>query len=279
MAVISNQTQLQRIITGSVVLVLAVVWLIPVLWMALTSLKTTSEIFSLPLTWVPRSPTTANYQVAIQGSNLILWFVNSVVITASQVGLTIVISALAAYAFARIYFRGRYLLFLLVLSTLMIPGQVTLIPTYLIISDLGWVNTYQAVFVPELGAAFGIFLLRQFFLGIPKDLEDSARIDGYGRFGMFTKIILPMSIPALSALGIFVMINAWNNFLWPLIVLHDSTMLTLPVGLAMLQGTYATSSYGVLMAAATIASAPILVVYIFFQKKIIQGVSIAGVLK
>lgn len=279
MAAISNQTRAERVTVQLVLLILAVVWLVPVAWMVVTSVKTTAEIFTLPLRWLPSAPTILNYETVIMRSNLLLWFMNSLIITGSQVVLTIVVSALAAYAFARIRFPGRQILFILVLTTLMIPGQVTLIPTYLIISRLGWVNTYQAAFVPEIGAAFGIFLLRQFFLGIPEELEDSARIDGSGRFRMFLQIVLPMSIPAIAALGIFTTINAWNNFLWPLIVLHDSTMMTLPVGLAMLQGTYATSSYGVLMAAATIASAPVLVVYMFFQRKIIQGVSISGVLK
>ena len=279
MPAISNQTRVQALILQIILMFLAVVWLVPVAWMALTSIKTESDIFTLPLRLLPRGATLVNYETALQRSSLLRWFMNSVIVTVAQVGLTVVISSLAAYAFARIPFRGRQVLFLIVLSTLMIPGQVTLIPTYLIVSRLNWVNTYQAVFVPELGAAFGIFLLRQFFLAIPNELEDSARIDGASRFLMFTRIIVPMSIPALSALSIFATLNAWNNFLWPLIVLNNSRMLTLPIGLAMLQGTYGTSSYGVVMAAAVIASAPVLVIYAFFQKKIIQGVSITGVLK
>ena len=279
MSAIANETRIGRVILQLVLLVLAAIWLIPVLWMVMTSFKTDSDIFTLPLRLLPRGATLENYESALQKSNLLLWFMNTVIVTALQVSLTVVISALAAYAFARIPFRGRHVLFLIVLSTLMIPGQVTLIPTYLIVSRLNWVNTYQAVFVPELGAAFGIFLLRQFFLAIPNEIEDSARMDGANRFLMFLRIIVPMSIPALSALSIFATLSAWNNFLWPLIVLHESRMLTLPVGLAMLQGTYSTSSYGVVMSAAVIASAPVLIIYAFFQKKIIQGVSITGVLK
>jgi len=279
MSAIANETRIGRTVLQLVLLVLAAIWLIPVLWMVMTSIKTDSDIFTLPLRLLPRGATLENYESALQKSNLLLWFMNTVIVTALQVSLTVVISALAAYAFARIPFPGRHVLFLIVLSTLMIPGQVTLIPTYLIVSRLNWVNTYQAVFVPELGAAFGIFLLRQFFMAIPNEIEDSARIDGANRFLMFLRIIVPMSIPAISALSIFATLNAWNNFLWPLIVLHESRMLTLPVGLAMLQGTYSTSSYGVVMSAAVIASAPVLIIYAFFQKKIIQGVSITGVLK
>lgn len=279
MAAIYNRSRMRRFVLQTILAFLAFLWLIPILWMVLTSVKPESEILSLPFRVLPTSVTVEHYVTALQRSSLLLWFMNSVIVTVAQVTLAVTISALAAYAFARISFRGRNVLFLIVLSTLMVPSQVTLIPTYLIVSRLSWVNTYQAVFVPELGAAFGIFLLRQFFSGIPKELEESAQIDGASRLRMFLQIIIPMSVPALSALSIFTSLTAWNNFLWPLIVLNRSEMLTLPVGLAMLQGTYGTESFGVLMAAAVIASAPILIIYMVFQRKIIQGVSITGVIK
>ncbi|MGQ9628988.1 MAG: carbohydrate ABC transporter permease [bacterium] len=259
--------------------IVALFWIAPIVWMLSTSLKTESEIFTLPLHWLPWTFTLEHYLKAIKGSYVMRWFFNSAFITATETILVLIVSSITAYAFARIKFAGRNVLFIVVLSTMMIPGQVTLIPTYLLLSWFGWVNTYQGVIAPGLGGAFGIFLLKQFFEGIPEELEDAAKIDGCGRLGIFLRIILPLSIPALAALGIFTTLGSWNDFLWPLIVLQETSMMTLPVGLSNLQATYATSSYGVLMAAAFVSSFPILVVYIFFQDKIIKGITITGIIK
>ena len=275
-----GQTRVKLAALYVVVTAAALIWIAPVFWMLSTSVKSESEIFTLPLHWIPWQPTVEHYLTALTKSLVARWFLNSVVITAIETALILVVDSLAAYSFARIPFKGRNIVFIVVISTMMIPVQVTLIPTYLLLSRMGWINTFQAVIAPALAGAFGVFLLKQFFEGIPSELEDAARIDGSGRFGIFLRIILPLSVPALTALGIFTALGSWNNFLWPLIVLQDNVKMTLPVGLAtVLRGTYSTSNYGVLMAGAAIASAPVLLIYIIFQDRIIKGVTITGIIK
>jgi len=238
-----GQTIAQRALLYLVLTFLAVLWSAPIVWMVSTSFKTESEIFTLPMHWLPWKPTVEHYVLAFTESLVLQWFVNSVVISVLQMALTLVIASLAAYAFARIPFKGRGTVFIIVLSTMMIPVQVTLIPTYILLSRFGWVNTFRGVIAPGLAAAFGVFLLKQFFAGIPGELEDAARIDGYGRFGIFLSIIMPLSVPAITALGIFTLLGSWNNFLWPLIILQEQQKMTLPVGLAtVLQSTYTTST-------------------------------------
>lgn len=184
-------------------------------------------------------------------------------------------SSLAAYAFARMQFRGRDILFLLYLGTLMIPGQVTIVPLFILMKYLNWVDTYQALILPGSFTAFGTFLLRQFFLSIPFELEDAARIDGCSRFGMYWRIILPLSGPALATLAIFTFIQQWNNFLWPLIVTNSDSMKTLPLGIAMFQ-TQNGTQWHLMMAASAIAIVPTLILFIFAQKYFVKGITLSG---
>ena len=275
-----GQTRSKLAVLYVVLSAVAIAWVAPILWMVSTSFKSEAEIFTLPVHWLPWEFTTEHYRTALTQSLVTRWFANSVSIAIIQTGLTLIIASLAAYAFARIPFRGNKIAFVAVLATLMIPVQVTLIPTYIMLSRLRLVNTFRGLIAPGLAGAFGVFLLKQFFEGIPAELEDAARIDGAGRIGIFFKIILPLSTAAITALAIFSALGSWNNFLWPLIVLQDTQKMTLPVGLAaVLQGTYATRNYGVLMAAAFIASAPVLALYIVFQDRIIKGVAITGIIK
>ncbi len=269
-----------RALLYAILIAFSLAWLAPMAWMISTSLKSEAEIFTLPLHWIPWKVTLEHFVKVITQSRLMLWFRNSVVIALLETTLVMVIASLTAYAFARIRFAGRRVAFIVVLSTMMIPAQVTLIPTYILLSRLGWVSTIQGVVAPGLAGAFGVFLLKQFFEGIPLELEEAARIDGVGRMGIFLKIIIPLSIPAMTALGIVALLNSWNDFLWPLIVLQDVKKMTLPVGLAIsLQSTYETRNYGVLMAAAFLASVPILIVYTIFQEQIIRGVTLTGIIK
>jgi multiple sugar transport system permease protein len=182
---------------------------------------------------------------------------------------------MAAYAFARLKFPGRDLIFSVVLATLMVPGQVTIIPLYLFFNDIYLLDTYSAVILPRVAAAIGVFMLRQFFLGIPKDLEDAARIDGCSRYSIFVRIILPLARPAMAALAIFTFVWSWNDFMWPLIALPSKEMYTLPVGISTLVGYYA-RDWGMQMAGAFIASAPVLVLFLFFQREFIQGIAMTG---
>lgn len=271
--------QIVPAVSRSAVLLFAALWLVPIVWMLSTSLKPRSEVFSLPVRWIPETTTLANFVVVLTQSYLLRWFFNSLWTTAATTALVVVVQALAAYAFARLEFPGRSVLFVAVLATLMIPIQVTLIPLYLLFSNVGLVNTYTAVIVPPVGGAFGVFLLKQFFEGIPREIDDAARIDGCTRLGIFLHIILPLSKPALSALGIFTALTSWNDFLWPLVVLQQEKMMTLPVGLSALQATYTPARESVdpvVMAGAVLASVPILVLYAAFQDRIAKGITLTS---
>jgi len=257
----------------------AVIWIIPVYWMFVTSLKFESDIFRLPPIWFPTRVTIEHYVNVFKYSQITVWFFNSVIVSITSTLGVLVIDSFAAYAFTRIRFWGRNILFSLVIASLMVPHQVTIVPLFCFISSLGLVNKLEAVVIPWIAGAFGVFLLRQFFLGIPVELEEAALIDGCNRLGILFRITIPLAKPALSALGIFTLLGSWNNFLWPLIVLQETFKWTLPIGLANMQATYTTSSYGILMAAAVVSSLPILVIFIILKKEVIRGVTLIGGIK
>lgn len=262
-----------------VLLFICIFWVAPLIWVISTSFKSEKEIFTFPLHWIPWKITLENFRTTYEKTDLFLWLRNSFFITFCEVALRLTVSALAAYAFAKIRFKGRNVIFLIVLSTMMIPGQVTLIPTYLLLNQFGLINTFSGVILPTASSAISIFLLKQFFEGIPDELTEAARIDGCGHFRIFFHVVLPLAKPALFALVIFISLSSWNNYLWPLIVLQDSEKMTLPVGLATLQGSYAVNSYGVLMASSLLASLPIVLILVFFQDKIIKGVALSSGIK
>ncbi|MBS4206056.1 carbohydrate ABC transporter permease [Lederbergia citrea] len=251
------------------------IFLIPFLWMLATSVKPPNEIFSIPPKWFGNKFEWRNYAEAWEYFPFLRFYLNNIIISVTSVFLVLLTSSLAAYAFARMQFRGRDTLFLLYLGTLMIPGQVTIVPLFMLMKYLNWVDTYQALILPGSFTAFGTFLLRQFFLSIPFELEDAARIDGCSRLGMYWRIILPLSGPALVTLAIFTFISQWNNFLWPLIVTNSDTMKTLPLGIAMFQ-TQNGTQWHLMMAASAIAIIPILILFIFAQKYFIKGITLSG---
>jgi multiple sugar transport system permease protein len=253
----------------------AVVMLVPFVWMVSTSLKTPAAVFVYPPEWLPNPVAWSNYADVVRIMPFLRYALNTAFVAGSVTFLQLVVSSLAAYAFARLHFPGRDRLFLAYLATLMVPGQVTLIPNFLIIKYLGWIDTYQALIIPQVFSAFGTFLLRQFFLTIPRELEDAARIDGASAFGIYRLIILPLSGPALATLGVFTFTAQWNNFLWPLIVINDEQMRTLTVGLRALVGQY-TVQYQLLMAGSVISLVPILVVFLFAQRAFVRGIALTG---
>lgn len=248
----------------------------PFIWMVSSSLKNEADVFLYPPEWIPLPPRWANYADLMNLMPFGLFTFNSMKIaTLASVG-TLLSSSLAAYAFARLKFPGRDALFFILLSALMIPGEVTLIPVYLIMRSLGWLNTQLPLIVPSFfGNAFGTFLMRQFFLTIPRDLEDAARIDGAGRFTIFWRIFLPLAQPALATLGLFTFLSQWNNLLGPVIYLSDQNQMTLTVGLAYTQGEYSTQ-WNLLMAGTVVSVIPILVLYAFAQKYFVRGVVLSG---
>jgi multiple sugar transport system permease protein len=203
------------------------------------------------------------------------WFLNSAVVATAGTLSYLLLSSMAAYAFARLRFACRDPLFFAVLATLVIPGQVTMIPVFLILQKLGWFNTYYALVVPGLSGVFGVFLLRQFFLTIPRELEEAAVIDGCTRAAIYRRVILPIGRPAIATLAIFSFLGAWNDFMLPLIAVNENEMRTLPVGLMIFLGRY-TMQYGLVMAAAAVATIPVIVMFLIFQRHIVRGVVLTG---
>jgi multiple sugar transport system permease protein len=260
----------------------AVLWLLPAVWVLVTSLKLTENIIRLPPEWIPWPATLAHYGEVLFSSSRTARigraFVNSAIVSVGTVALVVLTSAMAAYPLARMRFRGRNLIFALLVGSLMIPNAVVLVPQYILTQRLGWLSTYQGLIVPEAAMtfAFGVFLLRQFFLTMPAELEDAARIDGAGPWRIFTRILLPLSQPALGALAIFAFRSAWNDFLWPLIAVNKPEMFPLPVALALLRGAYSSESYGPIMAGATLSALPLLIVFLLANRRIIEGARVSG---
>ena len=253
----------------------AFLMMVPFLWMVLTSLKAPDEVLAIPPKLLPSVFNLKNYAYAFEAAPFGRYFFNSFLVTIASTLLQVVTSALAAYAFARFKFKGKKFLFLLFLGTMMIPVEVTLVPNYLILSKLGWIDTYTALVIPWAVSVFGIFLMRQFFVSLPAELFDQAQIDGCTHWQILWKIVLPISKPVFITVGLFSMLGSWNSFLWPLIMTNSESMRTVPVGLSYFTLEYATR-YHLMMAAALFATLPVLVVYFFAQKYFIEGISTSG---
>ena len=249
----------------------------PLLFILVTSFKTRAEATGTPPTWIPNVFTGQAYD-AILGSGetpVLRWFMNSMIAAVGNAALVVTTSALAAYPLARMEFRGKKIVFWAIISTLFIPPVILTIPNYLIVGDLRWLDTLAAVIIPTAASAFGVFFLRQFFLTLPKELEEAALIDGANRFQTFWRIVLPLSRPALVTLGLLAFLTNYNDFLWPVYVLFSPENQTLPAGLSTLQSANSVR-YDLLTAGAVIASVPVLLIYVLAQRYIIEGVSRSG---
>ncbi len=257
------------------VVVLALVMLLPFLWMIGTSLMDELAVFRFPPPLVPTPPRPRNYVDAWRAMPFARFYLNSAIFALAVVVGQVATSALAAYAFARLRFPGRDKLFVLCLSVLMIPGIVLLIPRFLLVDAFGWVDSYAGLISTELVSVWGIFLLRQFFLSIPRELEDAARLDGAGEWTIFTRIVLPLSGPALATLALFSFVDAWKNFLWPLIATRSMEMRTVEVGIASFHSYYY-SNWPYQMASAVTAIVPILVVFFVAQRYFVRGIQLTG---
>lgn len=253
----------------------SLVMLLPFAWMLSTSLKLPPQIFTYPPVWIPSPIAWNNYRAVLQAVPFGRFYLNSLIVASSITALQLITSSLAAFAFARLRFAGRNALFLLYLATLMIPFQVTMLPNFILMRWFGWYDTYQALIFPPAFSALSTFLLRQYFLSIPLDLDEAARMDGASSLRIWWQVILPLSGPVLAALGIFVFLNSWNDFLWPLIITNSPQMRTLPVGLSAFQGQYSVR-WNLLMAGSVIAMVPVLVVYIAAQKWFVRGIALTG---
>jgi multiple sugar transport system permease protein len=266
---------LSRLLLYTVLVLLAGFFLLPLLWMLATAFKPFQEWLSP--NWIPAQPTLDNFRAIFSDPSVPVgsWFGNSMLVATLFTALVLAADALAAYAYARMRFRGRDALFGLLLATLVMPGLMFLIPNYLTVARLGWLDSYQGVIAPGVAGVFGVFFLRQFFQGIPRELEEAALIDGAGVWTIFFRVALPLSGGALATLAVLTFMASWNDFLWPLLVLTDRAKQTLPAGLATLQGQY-TFDYGKLMAGAAVTALPVLLLYLVLQRYIVQSVAMTG---
>jgi multiple sugar transport system permease protein len=246
----------------------------PFLWMVLTSFKDAREVFAISF-W-PESWTLANYREVLFDTSFPRWFLNSLIVAGMTTLSVLFFCSLIGYTIAKLRFPGKNLVFILILSTLMVPTEMLVIPWFVMSADYGWVNTFWGIAFPGMITGFGVFLMRQFFLTLPSDLFDAGRIDGMSEFGLYWRVGLPLVRPGLAALGIFSFIGNWNAYLWPLIVAQRPEMRTIPVGVSLFSGE-ASTAWHLIMTASALAIIPVLIVFIIFQKQIIEGVVLTGV--
>ena len=270
-------SSLRRTLLFGALGLLTLLFVSPLIYMISTAFKTTGDAASPQPQWIPPDPTVGAFTSVLgnDATPVVRWLLNSVLAAGLQTLLIVVTASMAAYAFARLEFPGKRVLFAIVLATLFVPPVILLIPNYLITSELGWLDTLAAVVVPGAAGAFGVFFLRQFFESLPRELEEAAYLDGASRFRTFRSIVLPLSRPALVTLAILSFLTNWNDFLWPVYVLFSPENQTLPAGLSTLQNANAVR-YDLLMAGAVIASVPVLLLYLAAQRYVVEGVSRAG---
>jgi multiple sugar transport system permease protein len=265
-----------RVVLWLVIMLGGIAMIVPFAWMVLTSLRTDAEAFAWPprlFTWPLRWE---NYPEAWNIAPFGRFFFNSIVISVSVTVGSLLLNSLAAFGFAKYEFRGRDVLFLALLATLMIPYQVTMIPTFLLLKQLAWLDSYQGLIVPGLASAFGIFFLRQFMLTIPDDYLDAARIDGATEYRIYWQVVLPLAKPAVATLGVFTFLGAWNDFLGPLIVVKSDEMRTLPLAISALSAGHYVMSWPLLMAGASFVVIPVLIVYLIAQRYFVDGIALGG---
>ncbi|BDA68410.1 binding-protein-dependent transport systems inner membrane component [Rivularia sp. IAM M-261] len=272
----NQKISIWKILLYVLLTVYAVITLIPFLWALSASFKTLAEISSGEANFLPKNFTLDNYkQIFFQQPLFFRWLFNSIFIAFSVTVLNLLFNTMAGYALARLNFAGKQFWFLLILAVLAVPLQITLIPTFLILKAVGWLNSYQGMIVPSMVNATFIFMMRQFFVNFPKELEEAGALDGLTQFGIFRKIVLPLAKPALAAQTIFVFMGSWNNFLLPVVILFNPEMFTLPLGLNTFKGQYI-SYWNYIMAASMVFTLPALCIYAFFNRYFIQGVTFTG---
>ncbi len=269
-----------RILGYAILILVTLSMVIPFIWMVSTSLKPRGSEFSYPPQLFPTSLDFSNYQDLFTLVPFGQYFFNTALVTAFTVAGQLLVCSMAAYGFSRLKFVGRDVIFILYLATMMIPFQITLIPLFLIVFGLGWINTYQGLIIPGISSVFGIFLLRQAFMGVPQDYHDAARIDGASEWTIFTRVFLPLNGPALTTLAVFAFMGTWTDLLWPLLIARNQEMRTLELGLAYFNANttaYRQTNWPMVMAAAVVVMLPVLIVYIFAQRYFVEGISLSGV--
>ncbi|MFE2760790.1 carbohydrate ABC transporter permease [Streptomyces halstedii] len=267
--------RLPRVLAGTALTVLAVVWLLPFLWAVATSVQSEQDVTKPGLSPFKGAFTFAAYRQILERGNVPTWAFNSVLVAVLVTVITVGISTLAAYGFSRGTFRGRRALLAVTVAAIMVPPQLLIVPLFEQMTMFGWVDTYAAIILPQVVAPMTVFILKRFFDGIPRELEDAARIDGASEIRVFRSIVLPLSRPIVAAVAIFVFIGAWNNFMWPFVVTNDPDLMTLPVGLATVKDAFGVQ-YAQSMASALLAALPLIVMFLLFQRRIVNSVATTG---
>ncbi len=270
------RTNITRTILYVILLALAISMLLPFAWMLLSSFKAEDEVFTYDMNWLPSRIEFSGYYRALTLQPFLMYGMNSIVVSAIVTTVQVATATLAGYAFARLDFPGRNVIFLIYLSAMMIPVQATIIPAFILINRMGFLDSYQGLTLPFLATPFGAFLMRQFFLSMPKSLEEAAIIDGCSRFGVLLKVVLPLSKPALATLGLFTFMGVWNDFMWPMIITTTAEMRTLQVGLALMR-TDLYPDWPMMMAASVMATLPVILAFLSAQKQFIQSLAFTGV--
>jgi multiple sugar transport system permease protein len=258
-----------------VLLVLAIIWLVPLAWAVDTALKPESETIAIPVSWISSNFTLDAFRQVLDAGNILKWYFNSALTSVIITVVVVLLASLAAFAFSRVPFRGRGVLFWVVLAGIMIPPQILIVPLFTEMNTFGFINTYQGIILPQIASPIAVFIFKQFFDGLPHELEDAALVDGASRFRIYWQIFLPLSRPAMAAVAIFTFVISWNYWLWPFIALTGTNMMTIPVGLATVQSAYGIHNAQI-MASAVLGGLPLLIVFLFFQRQIVQGIAGTG---
>ena len=269
----TRRRKLSQIALVAILLLGGLLMIFPFVWMISSSFKRPQDIYSLSL--IPPVFTLDSYRAVLQDTSYVRWFANSLVIASITTASVAFFDSLAGYTLAKFKFPGSMVIFILILSTLMVPTEMLVIPWFMKSIELQWTDSYWGVMFPGVISAFGVFLMRQFFMGVPNELIDAARLDGFGEFRIFWKIALPLVKPAVAALCIFTFLGNWNAYIWPLIVIRSEEMRTLPVGVAFFSSENG-ARFDLIMAAATLATVPVIIIFLIFQKQIIKGIALAG---
>ncbi|MGH3144289.1 MAG: carbohydrate ABC transporter permease [Rubrobacter sp.] len=275
-----SRKRLQDRIAGwlafAVLLLAAIVWIIPLAWAVDTALKTEADTTTVPVTWIPPSGfTLESFWQILSAGNMLRWYFNSFLTSTIITALVVLLGSLAAFGFSRVAFRGRRVLFFVIIAGLIIPPQILIVPLFTQMDALGFVDTYWGIILPQIAAPLAVFIFKQFFDGLPIELEDAARVDGASRLRVYWQIWMPLSRPAIAAVAIFTFVISWNNFLWPFVVVTNTDMMTIPVGIATVQSSYGVR-YADIMASAVLAGLPLIIVFLFFQRQIVQGIANTG---
>lgn len=269
------RARLGRVILYAMLITWAIVIIVPLVYSASSSFKTVAEVFQIPIRWLPQTWRVENYTEPFRSKPFGRFFLNSIIVASSSTVLSLFVSSLGGYSLAKFRFRGRSLVFAIVLGSIMLPIQVTIVPLYLVTRSLGWINTYQGLILPTAVTGFGVFVMRQYILTIPDDFREAARIDGAGEVYIFLKIILPLASPAVFSLGILHFLASWESFMWPLVIANRDDIRPLAIGLVMFEQEFYTA-YPQLFAMSLLSMLPLLIVFIVFQRRILEGMVLSG---